>query len=290
MAATHAVGPLLAYWRKTRRMSQLALAHEAEVSPRHVCFIETGRSKPSREMILLLATVLDVPLRERNSLLLAGGFAPVYRESGLADAELAGVRAAIDAILRHHRPFPAVVMDRHWNIRGGNDAADRFFAHLLAGGPSEGAGNVLRLMFHPKGLRPYVTNWEATAEVLVQRAHREAVGGVQDPGLTELLAEITSYPGVPKGWRTPDLGRPLVPVVPVAFAKNGERYTYFSAVTTLGTPQDITLQEIRLECFFPADVETERAAHALAARVEAEAAVSAATAATAAKAAKRPRA
>lgn len=265
MPDTQRVGPLLQYWRKARHMSQLALAHEAEVSPRHVCFIETGRARPSREMVLLLASVLDVPLRERNALLLAAGFAPMYKETHLDAPELASVRTALEAILRQQRPYPAVVMNRCWDLLATNDSADRFFGLLLGGASPPGAGNVLRLMFHPGGLRPHVANWEAAAEALVQRAHREAVGGVPDPALAALLEEILGYPGVPRRWRRADLGLPLVPVVPVVFEKQGRRFAYYSTVTVLGTPQDITLQEIRLECFFPADAETERLAAELAA-------------------------
>jgi transcriptional regulator with XRE-family HTH domain len=255
------VGPLLQYWRKARHLSQLALAHEAEVSPRHVCFLETGRAKPSREMVLLLASVLDVPLRERNSLLLAAGFAPMYQETPLAAPELAPVRAALEAILRHQHPYPAVVMNRSWDIHATNAAADRFFRFLLATPPAQ--PNVLRLMFDPNGLRPHVANWTEVAEALVQRAHREVVGGVKAAPLQALLDEIFEYPGVPKRWRRPDLGVPLVPVLPVRFERDGRRFSYFSTVTTLGTPQDITLQEVRLECFFPADPETERLAREL---------------------------
>src|SRR5262245_18862271 len=204
-----AIGPLLQYWRKTRQMSQLDLAVEAEVSPRHLCFLETGRSRPSREMVLHLAQALAVPLRERNSLLLAAGFAPMFRESSLEDSDLAPVRRALDAILAQQEPYPAVVMNRHWDIVGGNAAATRFFEMRLGGRSTPGPANVLRLMFHPQGLRPMVLDWEGTAEALVQRLHREAVGGVLDDAARKLLEEILDYPGVPKRWRTPELGAPL---------------------------------------------------------------------------------
>lgn len=246
------VGALLQYWRKARSLSQLALATEAEISPRHLSFIETGRANPSRQMVLLLASVLDVPLRERNDLLLAAGFAPVYMESSLDAPSLAAVRTALDAILRQQEPHPAVVMNRRWDIVQTNEAADRFFGFLLEG--SSGApepANVLRLMFHPQGLRPYVVNWEDVAGSLLHRARREAVGGVTDESTKELIAEIMNYPGVPSSLRTA-ANVALVPVIPVSFEKVGRRFDYFSTVTTLGTPQDITVQEIRIECFFPA--------------------------------------
>jgi transcriptional regulator with XRE-family HTH domain len=247
------IGPLLQHWRRARNLSQLALAHEANVSPRHVCFLETGRAKPSRDMVLLLADTLAVPLRERNALLLAAGFAPMFRESMLEDEELAPVRTAIQAILKQQEPYPAVVMNRYWDIVATNGAASRFFGMLLGDRTPPGAGNVLRLMFHPEGLRPFVENWETVAQALVRRVHREAVGGALDAAGRQLLSEILAYPGVPARWRSPDFGTPLVPVVPVTF-RHGERtFRFFSAVTVLGTPQDITLQELRIEGFFPLD-------------------------------------
>jgi len=257
------LGALLQYWRRARRLSQLALASEADVSPRHICFLETGRANPSREMVLHLATTLRVPLRERNTLLLAAGFAPLYRETRLDAPELEPVRLAVQAILRQQEPYPAVVMNRHWDLLGANEAATRFFQFLL-GDAAKGPANVVRMMCHPDGLRPWVTNWEATAQELLQRVHREAVGGVDDEATIRLLDEVCAYPGVPKRWRIPDLEAPLVPVISICFAKAGRTFRFFSTVTTLGTPQDITLQEIRIECFFPADAETGRNARELA--------------------------
>ena len=193
------IGPLLQQWRKARRLSQLALASEAAVSIRHLCFIETGRSSPSRGMVLRLAEVLDVPLRERNTLLLAAGFAPVYQESALDAPTLAAVRGALDTILAQQEPYPAVVMDRDWDIRMANGAATAFFAQLQAGHAAEAPGppNVLRMMFHPDGVRPYVTNWPDVAEALVRRVRREAIGGAADARAQRILAEVLAYPGVP---------------------------------------------------------------------------------------------
>jgi len=258
-----AIGALLQYWRRARNLSQLALAHEANVSPRHVCFLETGRAKPSRDMVLLLADTLAVPLRERNAFLLAAGFAPMFRESSLDDPDLAPVRTAIDAILKQQEPYPAVVMNRHWDIVATNGAAARFFGMLLDGRTPAGADNVLRLMFHPDGLRPFVENWETVAQALIRRVHREAVGGALDDTGRRLLSEILNYAGVPPRWRTPDLGGPLVPVVSVSFRHVDQAFHFFSAVTVLGTPQDITLQELRVECFFPLDDATAAAARSL---------------------------
>jgi len=222
------VGTLMRHWRRERRMSQLGLAGEAGVTQRHVSFVESGRTQPSREMVLALARALDVPLRERNQMLLAAGYAPHYRETGLDDDALALVRSALDRVLAHQEPYPAVVMDRHWDLTDANAAAHAMFAFLLDGPPPAPA-NVVRLMF--TRLRLHVANFEQTGEALIARVHREA-------------------------WRTPDFARTASPVLPVRFAKDGVEVGYFSLVTTVGTPQDVTLQEIRIESFFPADAAT----------------------------------
>jgi transcriptional regulator with XRE-family HTH domain len=251
------VGTLIRSWRNARGLSQLALAADSVVSLRHLSFIETGRSSPSRAMVLKLAEVLDVPLRERNSLLLAAGFAPVYQESALDEPELAAVRHALDAILAQQEPYPALVIDRDWNIRYANGAAARFFAFLQAGHATAAPGppNVLRRMFHPDGIRRYIRNWPEVSEALVRRVRREAVGGVTDERAQAILQEVLAYPGVPVSLRSLDATLPTMPVVPI---------DYFSTVTTLGTAQDITLQELRIECFFPVNDPTRDQARSLA--------------------------
>jgi hypothetical protein len=216
-------------------------------------------------MVLLLADAMAVPLRERNALLLAAGFAPMYRESNLDDPALTQVRTALDAILAQQEPYPAVVMNREWDVVRTNEAASRFFRTLLEGRAVPGKANVLRLMFHPDGLRRAVTNWDAVAQSLVQRLHREAVGGVLTDGARALLTEILAYPGIPARWAEADPATAISPVVPVSFRHGADQFNYFSAVTVLGTPQDITLQELRIECFFPSDPETSAAADRLAA-------------------------
>jgi transcriptional regulator with XRE-family HTH domain len=257
-------GALLRHWRETRHLSQLALSLEAGVSSRHLSFIETGRAQPSREMIHRLAEVMGVPLRERNALLLSAGFAPAYPQAGidLTEPGLAPVRSALDAMLAQQEPFPAVVLSRHWDVLKTNAAAGRLFGFLLGPERREEPPNVVRLMFDPRGLRPFVKNWEATAEALIRRVHREAVGAVVDDATGALLEEVLAYPGVPARWRRPDVERPLLPVVPVIFEKDGTAFSYFSAVTTLGTPQDVLLQEVRVEAFFPMDEETRSRAEA----------------------------
>ncbi len=257
-------GTLLRSWRKARRMSQLALAVEAEVSPRHLCFLETGRARPSREMVLHLADALDVPLRERNTLLLAAGFAPMFAETDLEAPDLAPVRSALEAILRQQEPYPAVVMNRSWDILMANRAASRFFGLMLGEARSDSPPNVIRLIFSPDGLRPYVTNWEEAAEALVGRIHREAVGGVLDDATSRLLQEVLAYPDVPARWGSLGPEQATLPIVPLTFETSAGTFRYFSTVTTLGTPRDVTLQEIRIECFFPYDGETAQRAWELA--------------------------
>jgi transcriptional regulator with XRE-family HTH domain len=258
------LGTHLRHWRRARQLSQLALASEAGVSSRHLCFIETGRASPSRAMVLLLSRVLDVPLRERNAMLLAAGFAPMYQEAGLDAPELATIRGALDAILRQQEPFPALVMNRRWDILQSNTAAKRFSRFLFGEQADHAPDNLLRRMFDPQWTRQYVKNWDEAGAALIQRVHRESVGGVLDGATQGLLDELLVYPGVPSSWSRPVPEMPLTPVVPVSYAKGDTRFDFFSTVTTLGTPQDITLQEIRIECFFPFDDATTAAIRALA--------------------------
>jgi hypothetical protein len=215
-------------------------------------------------MVLLLASALDVPLRERNALLLAAGFAPVYGETSLDAPAVEAVRAALDAILRQQEPYPAVVMNRNWDIQRTNAAGERFFRFLLADKFESAPPNVIKTVFHPGGLRPFIANWEAVARTLMHRIQREAVGGVKDAAAEKLVEEVLAYPDIPRSLRTPALDAPLVPFIPVSFLKDGRRFDYFSTVTTLGTPLDVTLQELRIECFFPANRATEERARELA--------------------------
>jgi transcriptional regulator with XRE-family HTH domain len=255
-----AFGQLLSRWRRLRGKSQLVLAVEAAVSPRHVSFVETGRSKPSREMVLTLATALNVPLRDRNTLLLAAGYAPLYRETRLDAPELEPALRALDMILKHQEPYPAVVLDGQWDLLRANDAAGAFFSAMLGDARPEGRPNVLRLMFDERYLKPHVERWSEVAGELVQRVHREAAGGAPNDALRQVLREVLAYPGVPEGFGSLDPGVALAPFVPISFKRGDLAFRYFSLVATLGTPQDVTLQELRVECFFPADAETERAA------------------------------
>jgi len=251
--AVSTVGGLIRQWRERRRLSQLTLALDAEISPRHLSFLETGRANPSREMVLLLARVLEVPPRGRNELLLAAGYAPVYHERGLDAPEMAQVRRALQFTLRQQEPYPALVVDGRWNILMSNEGATRLMGLFLD--PAEtaalGPPNALRLFYHPRGMRPFIVNWQATAGALIQWLHRDMLRG--RPETARLLDELLSYPDVPKAWRTLDLDAPAAPFLAVELAKDDLHLTFFSTLTSLGVPYDITLDELRVECFFPAD-------------------------------------
>ena len=253
-------GRLLKQWRERRRLSQLALAVDAEISSRHLSFIETGRAQPSRDMVLLLSRVLEVPPRGRNDLLTAAGYAPVYRETGLEAPEMADVRRALDFMMRQQEPFPGLVIDGHWNILMTNGGARRLMGLFLdadavaaVGGPP----NAMRLFYHPRGMRPFIVNWEATAAGLIQWLHRDLARGIGDAETSRLLEELLSYPDVPQKWRTLDLDAAPVPFLAVELRRGNTHLTFFSTLTTLGVPYDITLHELRVECFFPADRESE---------------------------------
>ena len=257
-----AFGRLFREWRTRRRVSQLDLAVEAGVSSRHVSFIETGRSQPSREMVLMLARVLDVPLRDRNELLMAAGYAAMYRATDLDSPALEQARRALDFMLRQQEPYPAIVVDRSWTLLKANNGAVRLVETFVADPPaaSEWGGNAMRLMFHPLGLRPHIVNWEAMAAALIQWLHRDVLSGLGGAETRQLLNDLLAYPGVPPRWRTLDLDVSTAPFLAIDFRKDDLHLRFFSTLTTLGTPHDITLQELRIEAFFPADAETEEAA------------------------------
>ncbi|BCQ29712.1 helix-turn-helix domain-containing protein (plasmid) [Caballeronia sp. NK8] len=253
------LGDLLRYWRDVRGVSQLDLSLEAGVSQRQISFIESGRSVPGRDTLLTLAQTLDVPLRERNALLLAAGYAPVYSEAPWNAQEMHGVIRALERVVRQHDPFPAIVMDRHWNVLMTNDAAPRFFDCFIDMAAREGPRNMLHLIFDPQGMRPFVADWDIVSRSLLQRVYRESVGHVVDAGTGRLLDELLAYPDVPRDWKTQH-GRPAaptMPVIPIGFLSEGVVLRYFSMVTTVGAPQNVAAQELRLECMFPADDETE---------------------------------
>jgi transcriptional regulator with XRE-family HTH domain len=251
------LGDLLRHWRRVRRKSQLDLAGDALTTPRYLSFVETGRAQPSRQMVVRLARALDVPLRERNALLLAAGFAPLYSAGTLDGPELERVQSALAAMLARHEPFPAVVMDRGWNVLRANAGAARLFGGLLAPAPMPEPANVLRLMIEPGPVRDAVSNWDAVVPALLDRARREAVGGVLDAETRELVERLRGRADVAAVLADPPPPHAPAPVVDIRFAFAGAQLGFFSVVSTIGTPIDVCAQELRVEAFFPSDEATQ---------------------------------
>jgi transcriptional regulator with XRE-family HTH domain len=253
------LGSLLRYWRDMRGKSQFDVALDTGISQRHISFIESGRSIPSRKRLLDVAQGLDVPLRERNTLLLAAGYAPMYPDTPLQAPEMQSIVKALKRVLRQHEPFPAVVMDRYWNVVMTNDASPKFFNRFVDLQARPSPRNLLQLMFDPKGMRPFIANWEAFAQSLFERVQRESVGRVIDEKTKELTDSLLAYPDVNSEWKKLK-GFPTastLPVIPVTFVKGRLTLSYFSLITTVGTPQTIAAQELRIECMYPADEATE---------------------------------
>jgi len=253
------VGNHLREWRQRRHLSQLDLAVDAEISARHLSFVETGRAAPSREMVLRLAERLEVPLRERNVLLVAAGYAPAFPQRSLDDPALAAAREAINLVLKAHEPNPALAYDRHWNLV----SANRMVAPLLEGLPPRLLGhpfNILKLAFHPEGLAPRTVNLAEWCGHLLERLHRQCEV-TADPELLKLYRELKSYP-------IPARSGPLPPdnvAIPFKLRHDGEVLSFFSTTMVFGTPVDITLSELALETFFAADELTATRLRAMAA-------------------------
>src|SRR5215218_8915539 len=252
VAGTPRVGPLLRDWRHRRRLSQLDLALEAGVSTRHLSFIETGRARPSADMVVHLAEQLEVPLRDRNQLLLAAGYAPAYGQRDLDAPEMGPVRAALERVLDGHAPNPALVIDRHWGLVAANDGVTPLLAgaaaHLL-----EPPVNVLRLSLHPEGLAPRIANLAEWRAHLLDRLGREAVAS-GDPALAALHEELAAYPCDEPAY-SPDLEAGAI-AVPLRLRHEGGELSFISTVTTFGTALDVTVAELSIESFFPADEAT----------------------------------
>jgi len=254
-SALRSVGELLREWRHRRRLSQLDLAIEADISARHLSFVETGRSRPTSQMILQLAEHLDVPLRERNALLLAGGYAPAYPQRGLGEPELAAVRAALRQVLDGHQPYPALVVNRWWELLDANPAVP-----VLTAGAApwllEPPVNVLRLSLHPDGMAPRIANLAEWRAHVLARLHRQAAT-TADPRLDGLHEELRGYPGgladTPPG--------PSV-MVPLRYRLGGTELALFSTTAVIGTPRDVTVDELAIEAFYPADTATASALQA----------------------------
>lgn len=247
-------GDALRIWRQRRRLSQLDLSLEAEISTRHLSFLETGRSQPSREMVLHLADTLDMPLRARNALLVAAGFAPLYPEHSLDDPALARMREAVDLVLKGHEPFPALAIDRHWQLVAANGALSALIKGVdpaLMKAPV----NVLRLSLHPAGLAGRILNLAEWRDHIIARLERQ-VEETGDAGLSALLEELRAYP-VPAQTDEGKAGRDFAGlVVPLRLMTEEGVLTLFSTTTVFGTPVDVTLSELAIEAFFPADAPT----------------------------------
>ena len=267
MQTEGSLGDLLRAWRQRRRVSQLELAAEAEISAKHLCFIETGRSRPSRQMVLRLAERLEVPLRERNVLLNAAGYASLFPERPLADPAFGLVRGALDMILDGHRPFPAFAVDRHWSLVASNGTLRPFLGHVDASLLAPPV-NVLRMTLHPLGLGPRIANHAEWRRHVLERVRRQS-DARSDPTLSALLAELSGYPIPDARPSTPSLlpdpaFQPFV--VPFQLATEAGVLSFFCTTTSFGSPLDVTLAELALECFYPADEPTARALRATAER------------------------
>jgi transcriptional regulator with XRE-family HTH domain len=258
MSATQPIGEHLRAWRQRRRLSQLELAVDAEISARHLSFLETGKAQPSRDMVLKLAEHLDVPLRERNTLLVAAGFAPKFQERALDHPSLTAARQAVELVLAAHEPFPALAVDRHWTMVAANKAV----APLLAGIDAallKPPVNVLRLSLHPKGLAPRIANLTEWRTHLLSRL-RQQIEATADEALSALLEELKLYPahGAASGRAQPARDYAGI-VVPLELVTSTGTLAFFSTTTVFGTPVDVTLSELAVEAFFPADAATAEA-------------------------------
>jgi transcriptional regulator with XRE-family HTH domain len=253
--ATASVGELVRAWREQRHLSQLDLASEAEISQKHLSFIESGRSAPSREMVLRLSERLDIPLRERNALLMAAGFAPVFRDRPLTDPALKRARTAIDLVLKAHEPYPALTVDRHWTMV----AANASVAPLLAGVDPQllqGPVNVMRVSLHPRGLAPLIVNLAEWRAHLMDRLRRQ-FRITRDPAIDALLKELSGYQtGSARQADQKIQSQHDEVAVPLRLRTHGGTLSFLSTVTVFGTPVEITLSELSLEAFYPADEAT----------------------------------
>lgn len=241
-------------WRAAKRLSQLDLALKADVSARHLSCVESGKAQPSREMVARLADALDMPLRERNTLLVAAGYAPEYRETALATPEMTPVRRAVEFILAQQEPYPAFVMNRHWDLLLANQAFAQVFSRI-APAPSAHP-NVMRKIFDQNDMRPAIVNWEEVAGDMIRHLHDEVAASPTDSKARALLEEILAYPGVPARWRTREPGVAPLPLLTSVFRKGDLEVSFFSTFTTFGTSRDVTIDELRIESMFPADERT----------------------------------
>jgi transcriptional regulator with XRE-family HTH domain len=248
------VGALLREWRAAKRLSQLDLALEVGMSARHLSCVETGKAQPSRDLVARLADALEMPLRERNTLLVAAGYAAKYTETDLSTAQMAPVRRAIEFVLRQQEPYPALVTNRHWDVLLANDALLRLFGRMRGGPPRH--DNVMRQVFDPQDMRPFVANWEEVAGDLIRHLHNEVAAAPSDAKARALLDEVLAYPGIPAGWRTRDPSATPLPLLTTVFHMDGTELQFLSTFSRFGASRDVTIDELRIECLFPADDST----------------------------------
>ncbi|TDF35869.1 XRE family transcriptional regulator [Alteromonadaceae bacterium M269] len=247
-------------WRQFRKLSQLELALTANISQRHISYLETGRSQPSREMVVQLADALDVPLRERNVMLQAAGFSALYNESQMDDPVMAPIMKAVKRVLEHHNPLPAIVVDRFWDVQMMNASAERLFGLIMSSSDfaskngEQAKLNVAELTLHPKGLRQFITNWEQAAPSFVSRLKSEMLSSAN----VEVRQRLGGYLALASSVGEFDSFQPgLLPVMPLNISVSGVELSFFSMISTIGTPQDITTDELRIESFYPNDEATE---------------------------------
>jgi transcriptional regulator with XRE-family HTH domain len=245
----------LRWWRQHRGLSQLELAGRTEISQRHLSFMELGRAAPSREMVMRLAATLDVPLRQHNALLISAGFAPVWRQTDLAAPELGEISTALDFMLAQQEPFPGVAIDRHWNLLRANAGAVRLVEYLVGPLAPGTAVNLADALVAPDVLRPHLLNWPDVVRYFVRSVEADAAADGTRETAT-LLARLRGYDGVREALNTVQSEPAMAPVLPMHFRKGLTELRLFTTIATLGIPQDITLQELRIECFFPMDKAT----------------------------------
>ena len=254
-------GPGLRFWRERRGLSQLGLAGDAETTQRHLSFLESGRATPSREMVLRLAGVLGLPLRQQNALLLAAGFAPAWSENDLSAPELARVNRALDLMLAQQEPYPSFVVDRRWNLLRANAGAGRLSEFLMGPAPASAVPaerpNLAVALVSPAGMRPCIVNWEDVALYFLRGVQADAIAdGTRETA--DLLRRLLAFPDLPALSRVPPPAQGQAPVLIIHFRRGDTSLRLFTTIATLGTPHDVTLEEIRIESFFPQDDDTAR--------------------------------
>ncbi len=246
---------LLRYWRNARGLSQLDLSGAADVSSKHISFLETARARPSREMVLRLGATLDIPLREQNTLLTAAGYAPNFHENPASGFE-PSIQRALEIMMLHHNPYPLLAFDRRYDIVLANTAIKNLLATLL-GAKAESELNVMKLLFDPRLLRPHVVDWESTARMMLQRLQRETLHRRNDAELNQLITQLCQYEDIPSSWRIPDFEQPTDASATLRLEFGGQQLAFLATVTVFERTQDVALEELRIESYYPLDDKTE---------------------------------